>query len=197
MFGTPTEMCLSSNLACGAGVTRGYRINPETGRIEPQHKRFAEVVDYPADLIVALGALVYHGRRPILPIPCTDGIYTLNTDIVREYALAAEAFDWGVKELLAVAMESLRFSFAPEDDKARAMKSWQDFARDYLMDDRSPSPEDEAAAALSDLRRRKRRQLHVTDAQVEAIVREVHSPERYIRGTEMELRFRRHLQRMS
>lgn len=196
MFGTPFEMCLTSNLATGAGVTRGYQAQPGKNaapRLEP----FRDFHDYPADLLMALGGLTYQGRDPILPIPCTDGIYTLNTDIVREYALAAATFGWGVKEILAVALESLRASFAPEPEKARAMKAWQEFAKNYLVDERYLSPEAEAAAALSELRKRKRRQLRVSTAKVEEIMRHVSSPEAYFNGDYLEHRFRRHLERIA
>ncbi len=197
MFGTPFEMCLTSNLACGAGVTRGYQVKPGTRSIEPRLEPFREFADYPADILMALGALVYHGRKPIVPVPCTDGIYTLNTNIVREYALAAATFGWGVKEILAVARESIRSSFAPPADKARALRAWHDFAKDYLIDDRQPSPEAEAEAALTDLRARKRRQLRITSAQMEEIVRHVHSPDSYFNGDFLQQRFKRHLARMS
>lgn len=181
MFGCAYEMCLTSNVICGAQVTVGYKPN-KGNRPIPIVKVMDDPNDYPALPIFALGSLFYHGRSQVLPIPCTDGIYTLNTDLPREYALASGTFDLGLKEILALARYSIRHSFAPAEDKAQALKQWREFAASYLTDPRYSSPDEESKKALHNYRLEIRRKLGVTSEVVEAILQEVHSSKRYLSG---------------
>lgn len=179
MFGTTYEMCLTSNIVCGAGVTLKYKPNPG-GRPVPVKKVMTRPSDYPALPIIALGNLFYTGRSLILPIPCTDGIYTLGTDLAREYAIAAKAFGWGVKEVLAIARYSIRHSFAPKEIKASVLKEWREFARSYLFDERFSSPDEEAKWALHLYRQKVRRKLGITSEMIEEILKEVHRSRYYL-----------------
>ncbi len=180
MFGVPFEMCLTSNLVCGAEVTLGYEANPE-GRPIPITKTFEDFSDYPAEILLLIGTHVYHGRPIILPIPCTDAIYTLNTDLAREYALAAKTFGLDKKVLLAVARFSIRHSFAPDDVKAKALNEWRDFASKYLNDPKFSTPDQEAKHALHQYRQNLREKLGISSKQIEEILQEVHSSKLYLK----------------
>lgn len=180
MFGTAYEMCLTSNIICGAETTTGY--TPDAaGKPLSQNNIMKELSDYPALMLFSIGSLVYHGRSLILPIPCTDGIYTLNTDIVREYALMATTFGLGVKQILAVARYSIRHSFAPKIPKSKAMVSWRDFASNYLFDPEFALPDTEAKRALHIYRQQIRNKLGITSQMVERIAQEVHSSHHYLK----------------
>ena len=180
MFGTAYEMCLTSNLICGAEVTTGYQPN-EDGRPIAVTRPFAQIEDYPAKYLLALGSLSYHGRSQILPIPCTDGIYTLNTDLAREYALAAQSFQLGLKEILALARYSIRHSFAPSDVKAEALQEWREFASVYLNDNRFSIVDEEVKRALHSCRLRVRKDLGIKPEIIEEILQEVHSSGHYLK----------------
>lgn len=180
MFGTAFEMCLTSNVICGAEVTLGYTKNPE-GRPSPVTKIMTDFADYPALMLISIGSLVYQGRSLILPVPCTDGIYTLNTDIAREYALMATTFGMGVKQVLAVARYSIRHSFASKIVKARVLKQWRAFAEDYLFDPSFSSPDNEAKSELHAYRQNVRRKLGISSQMIERITQEVHSSHHYLK----------------
>lgn len=186
MFGTSYEMCLTSNVVCSSEITLNYKSNPQ-GRPIAVKKAMTSPDEYPAQMIIALGSLYYQGRSNILPIPCTDGIYTLNTNLTREYALAAKTFGWGVKEVLGIARYSIRHSFAPREVKAQALKDWREFASIYLNDPLYSSPDEEAKKALHAYRQKVRRDLGVSSTMIEEIIQEVHTSKKYLRGYLYEL----------
>lgn len=179
MFGTAFEMCLTSNVICGAEVTLNYKANPN-GRPVPVTRPMIEPADYPAKILFSLGSLVYSGRSLILPIPCTDGIYTLNTDLAREYALTCETFGLGLKEIMAVARFSIRHSFAPKEVKAKALQEWRKFAEFYLDDPDFSTPDAEAKRALHSYRQGLRRELGISSKIVEQVAQEVYRSNQYL-----------------
>jgi len=178
IFGAGYEMCLTSNRICGAEITLNYKPGPKRPR--PVTRAFREHRDYPGLMLFALGSLAYRGRSAVLPIPCTDGIYTLNTNLAREYALAAEAFDLGLKELMAIARYSFRHSFASASVRAWGLKQWRGFAQHYLIDPKYSIPDEEAKKALHVYRQRTRQRLGITPEQIDRIGAEVDQTASYL-----------------
>lgn len=181
IFGAPFEMCLSSNVICGAEVTLGYKPNPD-GRPIRQVKAMTDYHEYPAKMLFALGSLVHQGRSIILPIPSCDGIYTLNTDLAREYGLLSKTFGLGIKELMAVARYSIRHSFAPTKDKDFALKQWRQFARPYLSERPDALADDIVKKALHEYRKKLRLELGITSKIVGEIGLEVNDTKNYLSG---------------
>lgn len=179
IFGTAYEMCLSSNIACGAEVTKGYR-RQASEKLEASSQAMTAYKQHPAPIIFALGNLAYRGRSAVIPIPCTDGIYTLNTNLVREYGIAAKTFDLGMKEVLAIARYSIRHSFAPAEVKGACEKQWENFASFYLKDPKFAGPDREAKRALHLYRQRMREKLGITPSEVEAVASEVDQTALYL-----------------
>jgi len=179
IFGTAYEMCLSSNIVCGAEVTKRYQAQ-KGKRPKAVTEALTKHSQYPAPILFALGNLAYRGRSAVIPIPCTDGIYTLNTNLAREYALAAKSFNLGVKEILAISRYSIRHSFAPSEIKARGEKQWASFASHYLTDPKFSGPGKEAKKALHVYRQKMREKLGITPSQIESIAAEVDQTGEYL-----------------
>lgn len=180
MMGVPFEMCLSSNLACAAEITTGYTRDRKTGKPDPVRGSFKSYDDYPALLMMALGGLHYNNRSRIMPLPCTDGIHTLNTDLAREYALTSATFEMGVDVMLGISRYSFRHAFAPPEVRAWAIREWREEASKYLNDPRFSSPDEQAKAALEKYCSQVRSKLGISDEILEDIRREVHSPSKYL-----------------
>lgn len=105
--GIPTEMCLTSNLWTRAIITRGYEKNND--QVLAVTDRMTDVAQYPHERFLALGGM---------NLVCTDGNYTLGgLDLAGEYALGAQAFGWGIKEMLVLALQSITQSFLHEEEK--------------------------------------------------------------------------------
>lgn len=131
-LGVPLESCLTSNLICGAQITQGYRARPGQ-RPQELCKNMTSVREYPFEILMALGDCVASGKKNISPLISTDGIFTLNTTLAREYSLAASEFNLGVVESLYLSYQSIQHSFAPEEAKAEIIRqSWLPFARLFL-----------------------------------------------------------------
>lgn len=191
MLGIPFEMCLSSNIACAAEITLGYQKSHKMSEPVPIRGQLTEASQYPAAWMMAIGGMHYTNRSRILPLPSTDGIHTLNTDLSREYALASATFDMGIDVLLGLSRYSIRHAFAPPDVRAWAIQEWRTEAARYLNDPRYSSPDEQAKAALERYCNEARNRLRITPDIIEAILREVHSPHKYLSAQMMQY-FREH-----
>lgn len=130
--GVPFETCLTSNLICGARVTRSYVPRPGE-RPEPLLKSMTSVKEYPFEILIAFGDCVAPGKAFVGPLLSTDGIFTLNTSLAREYSLAASEFDLGISELLYLNYLSIQHSFAPSKTKDEILQqSFLPFAGLFL-----------------------------------------------------------------
>lgn len=178
-LGVPLETCLTSNLICGAQITQDYK--PRQGqRPHAVFKSMSSVREYPFEILLALGDCVAQGKKTISPLISTDGIFTLNTTLAREYSLAASEFNLGVVESLYLSYQSIQHSFAPNETKAKIIQqSWLPFARLFLGDKNEVELWNDMHEHIGNYRRLLRHRLGITDQMVSQIRQEAANPDQY------------------
>lgn len=166
--GVSQEMCLTSNMIAGAHCTKGYAPVPGQ-KPKPDLRAIKTPTDYPFQMLVALGDLVPEGVAQVLPLVCTDGTFSLHTNLAREYSVTAQNFDLGVGEVLALAYHSILKSFAEDGVKDDVIRTeWLPVAARFFDD-----PVRDVTACLSRYRLRQRSELGLNGADIARIADEV------------------------
>ena len=166
--GISQEMCLTSNMIAGAQYTKGYMAVPGD-KPKPDLKPIMSPADYPFKMLMALGDLVHKDTREVLPLVCTDGTFSLHTNLAREYSIAAKNFDLGLGEVLALAYHSIQKSFAEDTVKDDVIKTeWLPVASRYY-----DNPVQDVTTCLSRYRQRLRDELELTPIDLTRIADEV------------------------
>lgn len=123
-----TEMCLTSNIRCGANYLARWIETPDGKPLQFLYEMDPQAMNYPFDAIMAFGALTMASVRPKVALIATDGIFPTNTNIAVESALAARNFDLGINAILGLDLYGILYSPGAWENTA---KDWLANARQY------------------------------------------------------------------
>lgn len=172
-LGVPLETCLTSNIICGAQITHTYKVWPGH-RPTPQYRIMSHPGEYPFEILMALGDCVTPGKKEIAPLLSTDGLFTLNTTLAREYSLATSEFNLGLPEVLYLSLMSIDHSFATDETKATLIRqSWLPFAQLFIGNRDESTIRKDLAERMGHFREIQRNRLGISKEHVASIKEEV------------------------